>query len=101
MKIIRAIICLGALCATACAAQGNGEIKSFKECVAAGNPVLKTFPGRCVTKSGQVFIDDSIKAPQALCVDNCGNGQCEEIVCMGEGCPCPETHESCPKDCPA
>ncbi|MDA3802878.1 MAG: hypothetical protein PF488_03205 [Patescibacteria group bacterium] len=34
-----------------------------------------------------------------LCVDNCGNGICEEIVCMGEGCPCPETAESCPEDC--
>jgi hypothetical protein len=34
-----------------------------------------------------------------ICIDQCGNGVCEEMVCMGEGCPCPETPESCPIDC--
>lgn len=33
------------------------------------------------------------------CVDQCGNGICEEIVCMAIGCPCAETQESCPQDC--
>jgi len=35
----------------------------------------------------------------SICIDQCGNGICEEMVCMGEGCPCPETPESCPVDC--
>ncbi len=34
-----------------------------------------------------------------LCKDMCGNGRCEEIVCQAEGCPCPETPQSCPQDC--
>jgi hypothetical protein len=34
-----------------------------------------------------------------VCVDLCGDGHCDEIVCMGEGCPCPETAASCPEDC--
>ncbi|MFP4515049.1 MAG: hypothetical protein ACLFNO_03555 [Parcubacteria group bacterium] len=34
-----------------------------------------------------------------ICVDMCGDGVCQEIVCMGEGCPCPETAENCPADC--
>ncbi len=29
----------------------------------------------------------------------CGNGICEDIVCMAIGCPSPETAESCPEDC--
>jgi ubiquitin-protein ligase len=34
-----------------------------------------------------------------ICVDMCGDGVCQEIVCMGEGCPCPETAQNCPADC--
>ena len=41
-------------------------------------------------------------APVAgACVNQCGNGSCEELVCMAEGCPCAETAESCPQDCAA
>jgi hypothetical protein len=35
----------------------------------------------------------------SICLNQCGNGICEEMVCMGEGCPCPETSQSCPTDC--
>lgn len=41
-------------------------------------------------------------APDAgLCTDRCGDGQCQEMVCLGSGCPCAETTESCPQDCAA
>jgi len=33
------------------------------------------------------------------CKNECGNGTCEEIVCMAVGCPCAETKASCPQDC--
>lgn len=33
------------------------------------------------------------------CKDMCGDGTCQEMVCMAVGCPCPETKESCPADC--
>jgi len=33
------------------------------------------------------------------CKDLCGDGICQEIVCMAIGCPCAETPESCPQDC--
>lgn len=36
-----------------------------------------------------------------VCDDRCGNGQCEEIVCMAVGCPCAESHTTCSQDCPA
>lgn len=34
-----------------------------------------------------------------VCEDLCGDGECQANVCMGEGCPCPETPENCPQDC--
>jgi hypothetical protein len=34
-----------------------------------------------------------------ICVDMCGDGVCQEMVCMGEGCPCAESVEICPADC--
>lgn len=36
-----------------------------------------------------------------FCKDQCGNGVCEEMVCMAEGCPCAESTASCPADCPS
>lgn len=33
------------------------------------------------------------------CADLCGDGNCDEVVCQAEGCPCAETPESCPQDC--
>jgi len=36
---------------------------------------------------------------QAICVDRCGDGVCQEIVCLATGCPCVETSDRCPADC--
>lgn len=33
------------------------------------------------------------------CKDFCGDGICQRFVCLAIGCPCPETEETCPKDC--
>lgn len=77
------------------------KITSFDECVAAGNKVLRSYPARCVA-DGQVFVE-SVKQPVPelkACKDVCGNGQCEEMVCMAVGCPCAESHATCPQDCP-
>lgn len=47
--------------------------------------------GRYATlKPGKNFIQ---------CVNNCGNGICQEIVCLSSGCPCAETQATCPQDC--
>jgi hypothetical protein len=95
-----------------CLAQNTGvkkEINSFKECVEAGYPMLKSYPGKCVTDSGKVFIDDTaepVEVPHGifrdknkLCKDTCGDGVCAEMVCMAEDCPCAETRLNCPQDC--
>jgi len=36
---------------------------------------------------------------EELCVDLCGDGECDEVVCLGTGCPCAETADRCPEDC--
>ncbi|MDD4878468.1 MAG: hypothetical protein PHO02_05535 [Candidatus Nanoarchaeia archaeon] len=33
------------------------------------------------------------------CTDKCGDGFCDEVVCMAEGCPCSENYRTCPRDC--
>jgi len=34
-----------------------------------------------------------------ICINQCGDGKCGEIVCLSIGCPCAETIDSCPEDC--
>ncbi|MDF1497059.1 MAG: DUF3828 domain-containing protein [Patescibacteria group bacterium] len=74
-----------------------------------GHIVLTARAEFTIPKAGSVEITDFEVMPPAppvgqsggngLCIDKCGDGICDEMVCMGEGCPCAETPESCPKDC--
>ncbi len=41
-------------------------------------------------------LDDRYNRP---CEDQCGDGVCQEVVCMGTGCACAETPFSCRQDC--
>jgi len=36
---------------------------------------------------------------EAVCNNQCGDGTCQEVVCLAIGCPCAETKENCPQDC--
>lgn len=36
---------------------------------------------------------------EPVCEDLCGDGVCQEIVCMAIGCPCAESKDSCFQDC--
>jgi hypothetical protein len=80
----------------------EAQPKNFAECAAAGGAILKSYPGQCVTKDGLRFVEEErapAGKPERACKDLCGNGTCEEIVCMAIGCPCAESHASCPADC--
>ena len=35
-----------------------GEITSFEECVAAGNPVMESYPRQCRTEDGNLFVEE-------------------------------------------
>ncbi len=78
--------------------EGTVRANSFDECVAETGTILKIYPPKCVTKDGRVFVQvqqDSKKS----CKDLCGDGECQEMVCMAVGCPCAESLATCPKDC--
>ncbi len=53
-----------------------------------------------IVKPVEIEIKKSSEAERIPgCKDLCGDGVCQEIVCMAIGCPCPETPETCPEDC--
>lgn len=73
---------------------------TFEDCLRVTHKLLRTFPAQCVTADGKVFVDSRAQGRVGnLCVDHCGNGECEEIVCMELNCPCAETADNCPADC--
>lgn len=81
------------------------EITNFQECVQAGYPVMESYPRQCRIVKGEIFVErvegeEGLEGQEGICVDFCGDGICQEVVCLGEGCPCAETPESCPEDCP-
>jgi putative hemolysin len=79
------------------APENEDEITSFVECEAAGFPIMESYPRQCAA-NGETFVEE-IDNSNSLCTDMCGDGVCQEIVCLSEGCPCAETVESCPLDC--
>jgi len=97
--ILLVAVCWGAVCQAD--QKVVPEIKipdSFESCVASGGQIQGERDGRCKTTTGQVF-EQSKSAAQSACKDLCGDGTCQEIVCMAVGCPCPESAASCPVDC--
>jgi uncharacterized membrane protein YkoI len=57
-------------------------------------------PFQIETKPIEIELKESTEAPKIEgCKNLCGDGICQEIVCMAIGCPCPETPQSCPQDC--
>jgi len=40
-----------------------------------------------------------LPSEKSICKNQCGDGTCQEIVCLAEGCPCAETKENCSQDC--
>ncbi len=87
------------------------RVTNFEECAEAGYQVMESYPRQCRTPGGERYIENVAHPPETgenetsnetqLCVDMCGDGECQKIVCLGEGCPCAETPESCPEDCAA
>jgi hypothetical protein len=71
---------------------------SFSSCVALGGRVEGNGQARCITATGTTFTEPA-KAGRAACKDLCGDGTCQEMVCMALGCPCAESATSCPSDC--
>jgi hypothetical protein len=105
----KALIALCLFFPVACSSQvsaPSSETNSYETCVAAGNPILKMWPPKCVDqKTGKYFVKSMEQKPEATpahlaaCQNKCGDGTCDQIVCQGTDCPCAETPENCPADC--
>lgn len=90
---------LAAGCATAQSVPQGPEVLSYADCLTVPHKMLKTYPAQCVTADGKVFVEPRPQSAEKLCQNRCGDGNCDEIVCMGSNCPCAETADSCPADC--
>lgn len=100
-------------------------VATFADCVKAGYPVLESAPRQCKTPDGRTFVEPRTGTPLPSspspstpspsqppadipppttysapgCVNQCGNGACDFVVCQAAGCPCAEDPETCPLDC--
>ncbi|OGZ46153.1 MAG: hypothetical protein A3C84_05040 [Candidatus Ryanbacteria bacterium RIFCSPHIGHO2_02_FULL_48_12] len=72
----------------------NGCTMEAKICP-DGSAVGRSGPN-CEFTPCPLEIDDRDNRP---CQDSCGDGACQEVVCLGTGCACAETSQSCPQDC--
>lgn len=61
---IAAIICLNFWYGKEKASAPNVEISSFEECVAAGNPIMESYPAQCLVPNGKTFTQET--APNVL-----------------------------------
>lgn len=64
------------------------EIKSFEECVAAGYPVMESYPPQCAVPGGPTFTEDSCQDKEGNWVltisdakNIAKNSECLEVVC--------------------
>jgi len=103
-----AVVAVLALVVTASSwlSRNTAPVTTFDECAAAGNPVLESYPAQCNTPDGRHFVQEippedrwKVVPPSPSCSDRCGDGACQEVVCMAIGCPCSESVSSCPRDC--
>lgn len=68
-------------------AQDMTTVDSFEKCVAAGNPVMESYPRQCKTSDGKNFVekvDSRMMSPESRCNNHGGNwleefGECEFI----------------------
>lgn len=80
----------------------QNEVTNFEECVEKTGIVMESYPRQC-RYNDQTFveeIDEPIAPPEDFaCEDMCGDGECQEMVCQADGCPCAEDELICEEDC--
>ncbi len=55
--------------------------------------------GTAVGRTGPDCEFEKCPGESENCKNQCGDGVCDEIVCLAIDCTCAETKESCPQDC--
>ena len=58
----------------------SAPVNNFDECVAAGNPVMESYPRQCMDGSGKTFVEDiqrnNLQASSTSSYDECGMENC-------------------------
>lgn len=66
------------------------SINSFQECVAAGNPIMESYPEQCRTKDGRLFVNEEQSVPDQGTGAAAGGtfpaGQCVRAGCSQQLC---------------
>ena len=66
------------------------------------NQIIEVSPTTIATHSvqpGSTTGVGTVTTTHRGCIDKCGDGTCQEVVCEATTCPCAETVRSCPQDC--
>ena len=63
------------------------KVSSFEDCVAAGNPVMESYPRQCRSADGQLFVEDvpAIRAPNTdsqVPFEGCVVAGCSGQLCV-------------------
>lgn len=58
------------------------SITSFDECVAAGNPVMESFPEQCRTQDGRLFVNERQSVPGPITSNGCAVAGCSGQLCV-------------------
>lgn len=70
------------------------------DCEFSACPNENTDPTVCVCDDGDFCPCRKVNPGRGdVCVDQCGDGVCQQIVCLGTGCTCSENANLCPQDC--
>jgi len=61
------------------------SVSNFDECVAAGNPIMESYPEQCRTQDGRTFVNErqSLQQPPGMIVANgCAVAGCSGQLCV-------------------
>jgi hypothetical protein len=65
-------------------------ITNFDECVAAGNPVMESYPRQCRTTDGRLFVEEIANMPDpnqtssGITANGCAVAGCSQQLCVSE-----------------
>ena len=59
-------------------------ITNFEECVAAGNPIMESYPEQCRTADGRVFVHDISQSTggEGMTFNGCAVAGCSQQLCV-------------------
>ncbi len=83
--IAAALILIAWLLSQIIPAHGAPKIASFDECVAAGNPVMESYPRQCAAPGGDVFVEEiSDEDNPTSATPRCVLAGCSGQLCVEE-----------------